>query len=447
MLACCFLLPPLRVGRSARFDSGWHLPRRTGRIAILAVLLVTLAAPRFVVAQAKPAPRAQLRLHAEKTCATRDAIVASVQTRAPRVVLTDEASVSPVLEVTLRTDAHGEIAAELVVRASGRRALRRLTATSCSAAVDALALLIAWTLDPGGQAERGEARDLAHAQANDAEASRAGEPGRVDVVSESRSDRPDKRARSPRSREQVAPSEHTHPDASSPRPEDEPPAETSPTPSLPNEAPPRATATPSAAHENTRAASRAEPARDALAAVDAPRTPPLELTARVSVAGVGSLGFAPHALFGVGGAGQLELARGDWLSLAVRIAYAHHAWRSLRAEGGRAAFALDHGTLDVCPGRLRASSLTLRACLAAALGRLRASGHDTYLPAATHLRVGNLGGALLAALSLVGPLDLELRAALGAPLARQRFSFAPQVFHRTAPVILSLELGVSVHFP
>jgi hypothetical protein len=99
------------------------------------------------------------------------------------------------LLASLRAVSDGSIAAELVVlNSGGRRSLRRLTAPSCAEAVEALALVIAITLDPAsvteGEAHSTEARSdrgtsKRSADAAKSDAARAGEQETRAAISES----------------------------------------------------------------------------------------------------------------------------------------------------------------------------------------------------------------------------------------------------------------------
>jgi hypothetical protein len=90
---------------------------------------------------------------------------AGVARRSSRIRLVTDGAVTPVLAASVKQAADGSVAAELAVtHPSGKRSVRRLTAPSCSEAVDALALVIAITLDPtsvsggsGGDTESGSA--------------------------------------------------------------------------------------------------------------------------------------------------------------------------------------------------------------------------------------------------------------------------------------------------
>jgi hypothetical protein len=125
-----------------------------------------------------------------------------------------------------------------------------------------------------------------------------------------------------------------------------------------------------------------------------------------------------------------------------------HGWASdLTEPGGEADFVLDVGWLDLCPLGVRLSPITAHACLATGLGRLKASGSGSYAPRTEELSWSSLGGRLLLALGLGPWIDLHAGLGLVHPLARYRFAFRPDVFHRVPGVCLEGQLGAGVRFP
>jgi hypothetical protein len=125
-----------------------------------------------------------------------------------------------------------------------------------------------------------------------------------------------------------------------------------------------------------------------------------------------------------------------------------HAWTDGLVEpGGTASFALDAVTLDACALRLRLAPVEARACATGMVGRLAASGSNTYLPGSAARPYAAGGGALLAAADLGRFFVISGRFGAGASLIRDSFEFAPAVFHRTAAVTLAGSLGLGVRFP
>jgi hypothetical protein len=115
-----------------------------GNAARVVLLLVLLASS---AAQAEEDARVALSVDAPEDCATRESISAAVRTRGARIELAPSAPLE--LQVVLQRASEKATSAVLRVEwPDGRRSERSLTAPSCAEAADALALLIALTLDP-----------------------------------------------------------------------------------------------------------------------------------------------------------------------------------------------------------------------------------------------------------------------------------------------------------
>jgi hypothetical protein len=115
----------------------------------VAFAALVLAIARAGAVAAQPAPAVTLELATEPGCATRDDLIARVAARSARIQFLEPGASAPALKALIVPDAHGAVAAVLdVVEPDGRRFTRRLRATSCAEATDALALVIAVTLDP-----------------------------------------------------------------------------------------------------------------------------------------------------------------------------------------------------------------------------------------------------------------------------------------------------------
>src|SRR5687767_9204727 len=118
--------------------------------AIAALLAIAVAAP--AMAQSPPQPeavRANLTVDADADCATAAALAERVQERSQRIGFVDDTGDIPRLRVTIGASSARDRVAMLFIRwPDGRSAERRLTAGSCPSALDALALLVAMTLDP-----------------------------------------------------------------------------------------------------------------------------------------------------------------------------------------------------------------------------------------------------------------------------------------------------------
>ena len=176
-----------------------------------------------------------------------------------------------------------------------------------------------------------------------------------------------------------------------------------------------------------------------------PPPPPRPATRRFGVGQPGQVlfGLSPDAMPGIALWAVAGLDRGEPPGLpALLLAWVHAFDSSLSEMGGTAGFSLDAASLDACPLRLRATVVEARAaCGTALVGRLVASGSETYSPTSTArppaARAGSssaaVGGALLVT---AGPWHLlEVSWAALAPARHWSGTpseFLPYIFfHRT----------------
>jgi hypothetical protein len=132
---------------------------RSDRISVLFAALLVAAPASSVRAQAVAA---RLDMDAAPSCSTRDELVARVAARSTRIRFVSDGAGIPTMTARIGAGAKGTVVAELtVVEPDGRRFARRLEAPSCAAATDALALVVAITLDP--TASTGDASPTADA--------------------------------------------------------------------------------------------------------------------------------------------------------------------------------------------------------------------------------------------------------------------------------------------
>jgi len=111
---------------------------------LLAAALAASSAPAWGQTTA-----ARLEVEAQPSCSTRDELIARVAARSARIRFVDDGAGVPVMTARIDAGPKGAVVAELtVVEPDGRRFARRLEAPSCAAATDALALVVAITLDP-----------------------------------------------------------------------------------------------------------------------------------------------------------------------------------------------------------------------------------------------------------------------------------------------------------
>ena len=247
---------------------------------------------------------AALDIQAPATCATREALMARVLARAPRIRFTDGRDATIALRATVQPTSRGPTVAELVVFPAGKpRTTRRLTAKSCAEALDALALVIAIALDPTS-----ESPGAIDAGSDSSGADRAGSKPSV----------PEASSRAPAAESFAAESKETAPEVRPPRSPSWPPSPSPP---------------------------RARVARYAF-----------------GVTAGALFGPAPRALPAVGAFVNAEVDRGSVWSPALELSARHGTRDRLVEPGGTAEFALDTLTVDLCPLRLRASALQARPC-------------------------------------------------------------------------------------
>jgi hypothetical protein len=166
-------------------------------------------------------------------------------------------------------------------------------------------------------------------------------------------------------------------------------------------------------------------------------------------------GVVPEAMLG----GQVWL-RGAWeresmWSPELTLGFAHQRRDGyVREDEGQADFELNAGSLALCPLRLGSSTLHVRPCAVGSAGRLKSSGHRTFFPGEYDRPWVTLGGEVQGVARLG---VLELRASLGlvGPLIRDRFRFGPPcraeapcegIFHRVDASLWMAGVGAGVTF-
>lgn len=132
---------------------------RSERVISLPVLALLVSAPAAVWAQAQQqASAARLEVDAQPSCSTRDELIARVAARSTRIRFVPDGAGIPTMMARIEPGPKGAVVAELtVVEPDGRRFARKLEAPSCAAATDALALVVAITLDPSAVTGEGAA--------------------------------------------------------------------------------------------------------------------------------------------------------------------------------------------------------------------------------------------------------------------------------------------------
>jgi len=393
---------------------------RTGSVSsLVAVLWAFLLLPviRAAAAPGEPAATsARLEVQALPDCTTREELAARVAARSRRIHFDDEGAVGPTVRAAIIPSPRGGAVAELViVQPGGKTSSRRLSAPSCAEATDAIALIIALTLDPMSVS-----------------ASAAGSTAAPATTGVGRSAAP-----APSSASQTGPTP--------------PPAANAPSRTAPESAPARAPAPAHPVDLTTRPDQTAPspPADHEPTVAASPPAPPVVARSRFGAGGTAQalFGLVPGTLPGLGLYLIAARDREALWSPAVVVAGAH-AWSSgLLEPGGTAAFTLDAVTVDACALRLHLAPFEARACGTALYGRLTATGSETYSQATSTRPFAAAGGALLLSLELGRLFELSGRFGASASLIRDSFAFAPAVFHRTAAVTLSAGLGLGVRFP
>ncbi|HLK88969.1 MAG TPA: hypothetical protein VKZ18_03690 [Polyangia bacterium] len=370
------------------------------------VAVLGLGVTGVAAASELPTATARLEIHALPDCTTREELAARVAARSRRIRF-EEDGAGPILRAVIAPGPRGGAVGELVIaEPGGKTSVRRLSAPSCAEATDAIALIIALTLDPTSAAGR------APGSAGPAPVTSPASPAVSSPPSAGASgaDRPGESAAV------ASPGDRT--------------TEAQPAPGRP--APPPAP----------------EPAGEVAVA---PPAPAARVASELSFGGGGAVeavtGPAPATLPGASLYLFAALDR-DALWSPAAFLRGTHAWQSgLLESGGTAAFTLDALTLDACALRAHASAFAARLCATGLYGRLAASGTETYSPAAATRPYAVAGAAVLLSAALGRLFELSARVGGGASLIRDSYSFSPTVFHRTAAVTVTAGVGFGVRFP
>jgi hypothetical protein len=362
---------------------------RVGLAVVAALLTLALASGARAQPQA-PAATARLEVEAAPSCSTRDEILARVAARSTRIRFVHDGTGLPILFARIEPGPRGAVTAALTVTdPDGRKFARRIEAPSCAAATDALALVVAITLDPSAATAETSgvgdtARSIGGATGVEAHGAGKGAP-----------------------------------------------------------APTAAATPPSPVSE---AALSAEPAPDGGGDAGEEAGPAVRrVTAAVGAAAIS--GPAPILMPGIALEATFALDRASALSPALVVTLAHVWSGGLKESGGTAEFTLDLVGLDACPVRLILLRLEARACAVGTLGRLAARGSNTYEPRSVARPFAAAGGTVRLALPLASHVEVRARFGAAATLWRDAFEFTPVVFHRVASVTLVGDVGIGVRFP
>jgi len=158
------------------------------------------------------------------------------------------------------------------------------------------------------------------------------------------------------------------------------------------------------------------------------------------------IGPAPRAMAGLGLFGFVAFDRASPLSLALRATAAYYGRGDISETGGVADFSLGVVGLDVCGLRLTAGPVSSRACAAGRVGRLAASGSNTYDPQSNGRFFASIGSSVLGTLTLPSACELAAEAEVGWALTRSEFAFDPNVFCQTSPLVFTFGVGIGRRF-
>lgn len=386
-------------------------------------LLMALAAPPSRDAGEPVPSAARLEVRSGARCLTRDDITRRVLARTSRVRFSDDASITISVAVAVQRQS-GTVVAELTLGSRGGSAApRRIVARSCAEAADAVALILAVTLDP--TAQRTPAGDTtkpsSSGSASDGPAA-AEPPGIADERSGAVVPNPPGPAA-------VRPVVAATPAAREPPPPVEPP-------DTPIALPPAPLGPPARRDE------KGPPHLIGTGGQLGATATTLEFGAALE--GEMVAGAAPRVMPGLSVSVMLA-SSADRMWAPAMFAGWSRVWRSGLAEGaGSASFTLDIGRLGACPLRLRWARLVVRPCASVLVGRMSARGETAQASASA--RPFSAAGLMVDA-RLGGTIALVARLGAGVTLVRDRYAFGDDVFYRAEALTTSASLGLGFHWP
>jgi hypothetical protein len=116
------------------------------------------------------------------------------------------------------------------------------------------------------------------------------------------------------------------------------------------------------------------------------------------------------------------------------------------APGGVANFALDSGTLLLCPVWLQEHRVSVQLCATGEAGRLLARGTETLNGKTRARPYVAFGAAAAIELDFGRGIAFTSFANGGAPLMRDSFQFSPTVFYEVPMIVVTAGAGVAVRF-
>ena len=336
--------------------------------------------------------------------------------------------------------------ARVVLQTPGRPdVVRHIASPDCDDALDALALVVAISLEAQSQEIRVAPKPPPRRPPSRARPKPAPQPAPAQPVPPEVSVEPDA-TDVPVAPEPVVPAVPPEP----PAPPPEPPASSAPVPATKERPQLEAAPPPPPANvENDRAPE-----------LDTGPSTPSETEGLGLAGGVSAhvlLGVAPEAM--IGGQAWLGVSweRESIWSPGLTLSYAHHRRDGYVQEGeGEANFELNAVSLGLCPLRLGSATLHVRPCAVGSRGRLGVSGHRTFSAQDHDLRWVTLGGELQG-VARAGLLELRASVGVTGPLIRDRFRFGPPgecddetacegVFHRADAALWMAGAGAGITF-
>jgi len=330
-------------------------------------------------------------------CGSSHDLARRVAHRSDRVRIASSAEHAVVARAEIRTLGPGAVEATLtMIEPSGKRWSRLVRSATCEEALDAIALVLAVAFSP----------ELAPPEP-------APEPA------------PPPRPRPPEARQPKPPPSGPPPAPSPAPPEPTPPPE--PPPPVEPVLPPRPVV------------------------VDRPVEPKVTPPADSAIGSAGTAaslirGPAPNMMPGVSVFASLRWNRDSILSPAVQLRASHFWMSDYAAPGGVASFALDSGTVLLCPVWLQEHRVSVQLCATGEAGRLLAKGTETLKGATRARPYFALGASAAIDIDFGRGFAFTSFANGSAPLLRDSFQFRPAVFYEVPVVVLTAGAGVAVRF-
>lgn len=240
-----------------------------------------------------------------------------------------------------------------------------------------------------------------------------------------------------------------------PVPEPPPPPRRPPEPRQPKPSPPEVRAQPAPPPEPTPPPEPPPPVEPVPppkpVVVDRPVEPKVVPAPESAVGSAGAAasllwGPAPNVMPGVSIFATFRWNRDSVISPAVQLRASHFWSFGYVAPGGVANFALDSGTVVLCPVWLQEHRLSVQLCATGEAGRLLARGTETLNGKTKARPYVALGASVAVEIEFARGIALTTFANGAAPLMRDSFQFLPAVFYEVPVVVLTAGAGVAVRF-